>query len=144
MKTKQTQRGIEYDLEIVSFHNGNKTSTFEVLATVENCTKTFEIEVDNYGLPFTYDDADEAELDLTEVEQWADSTEISWAVSEIQKKCIIKSVDNKYYAYTVYTNDTFVITIMVFEKVVGHIGNVVEAYNLKGLEQVNDWLVLNK
>lgn len=143
MKTKQTQRGIEYDLEIVSFHNGNKTTTFEVLATVENGSKSFEIEEEHHGNPFTYDDVNEAELDLTEVEQWADATEISWAVSEIQKKCIMKSVDNKYYAYTVYTNDTFTVSVMVFEKVVGHIGNVVEAYNLKGLEQVNEFLNSN-
>ena len=143
MKTKKTQRGIEYDLEIVSFHNGNKVTEFEVLVTVENGTKTFLIEVENHGHPFTYDDADEAELDLTEVEQWADATEISWAVSAIQEKCIIKSVDNKYYAYTVYTNDTFTVSVMVFEKVVGHIGSVVESYNLKGLEQVNEFLNRN-
>ena len=144
MKTKQTQRGIEYDLEIVSFHNGNKTTTFEVLATVENGSETFEIEVEHYGHPFTYDDVNEAELDLTEVEQWADDTEISFLVSEIQKTCINKSTVNKYYAYTVYTNDTFTVSVMVFEKVLGHIGNVLESVNLKGVSQVNDWLVLNK
>lgn len=136
----KTKRNIEYDLEIVSFHNGNKTTTFEVLATVENGSETFEIEVEHHGQPFTQDDVNEAELDLTEVEQWADATEISWAVSAIQYYCVMKSVDNKYYAYTVYTNDTFTISVMVFEKVVVHIGNVVESYNLKGLEQVNEFL----
>lgn len=143
METKQTQRGIEYDLEIVSFHNWNRTTTFEVLATVENGSEVFYIDVDNQGYHFVFDDYDEAALDFTEVEQWADATDISWAVGEIQKKCIMKSFDNKHYAYTVHTNDTFVITIMVFEKFLGSLSNVVETYHLTGLEQVNDFLSEN-
>lgn len=143
MKTKQTQRGIEYDLDVVSFYNEPRTTSIYVLATVENGQEEFLFEIENHGEKMTADEVDEVDIEMEEIEKWADATEIGWATSEIQKWCIDKTTEDKYWSFSVYTNNNFIISVFAMSKSNGCIGGVVEDHTMIGIEEVNDFLNCN-
>jgi len=142
----KTQRNIEYDLEAIEYSNFNTTSIIKVLVTCENGYKEFILEFDNkYGGIYEHniqeflDDAD-----LTEIENWVDETEIGWAVGEIQKWCIRKSDSDKYYSFSVHTLNTFSIAVICLESNgLSLTGKVISSEILIGLDQVNDFLIIN-
>lgn len=143
MKTKQTQRGIEYDLEVVSFRNNPRTTEIYVLATVENGQEEFLFEFENHGEKPTADEIDEVDIEMEEIDKWADATEIGWATSAIQKWCIDKTNEDVYWSFSVYTNDNFMISVFAMRKSNGCIGGVVEDHTMIGIEEVNDFLNQN-
>lgn len=143
----KTQRNIEYDLEVIEYSNFNTTSNIKVLVTCENGDKEFFLDFDNQYGDINEDNINQFidDADLTEIENWVDETEIGFAVAEIQKWCIRKSELGKYYSFSVFTFNNFSIVINCMESSRLFVtGKTISSEILKGLDQVNDFLALNK
>ena len=130
----KTKRGIEYDLEVYSFDG--KFVCLEV--TCENGTTEIyhavtRQEYDTYNETYNIDYLN---LNFDEIERWVDATEISWAVSEVTKVCLMKG----YSACNISTNNEgFKISLLQCDNDV-----IVTLIDLTSIEQVNDWLCMNK
>lgn len=143
----ETKRNIGYDLEAISYHNGNTTTTIEVLVTCEEGDKTFYLEFCNKYLKCNDDNIQEFinDADLTEIENWVDETTIGYLTSEVQKWCIRNSELGQYYSFSVNTFNNCMISVVGMESDrLGVIGKTFFTATLVGEEQIKEFLRLNK
>lgn len=103
MKTFKTNKGIEFDVEVISIFNGSKESTIEILATCQTGYKSFNIDIKNYGESIqVFSESEIEESDLSEVFKWVDSETIAYLSSELAKACVIRSNEQFYYQFNIY------------------------------------------
>lgn len=143
----ETKRNIGYDLEAISYHNGNTTTTIEVLATCEEGSKTFYLDFCNKHLKCNDDNINDFidDADLTEIETWVDETTIGYLSSELQKWCIRKTETGKYYSFSMFTFNTVscVVNGMESDRLCLN-GKTFFSNHLVGEEQIKEFLRLNK
>ncbi len=94
MKTLKTLLGIEYDLDF-SFSNGEVTVT----ATVENGSSEFYFDVTegDYNEFERTGELDYITTDLSEIEEWANTTETGYFASFFNEYCVVNSNESEYW-----------------------------------------------
>lgn len=103
MKTFKTNKGIEFDVEVISIFNGNSESTIEILATCQTGYKSFDISIKNYGESIqVFPESEIEESDLSDVFKWVDSETIAYLSSELAKACVIRSNEQFYYQFNAH------------------------------------------
>lgn len=134
MKTYKTLRGIEFDLEVLSYSR----DIVHVLATCEEGSNDFDVK-----LPCNYYDEYDGwvdECDMTEVYQWVDEATASFIAGEAARLCLRNSINNEYHSFNLNTISRFSIEItsMEFENQV--IGHVIDHRTAYGEEKIKELL----
>ena len=135
----KTNRGIEYDLEIIE--SGNKSIT--VMAICEDGSKEFTF---NYPYEFDRhmteavenDDFDYLIDDFSEIERFVDATTLQFIAGEIAKLCVNKSNDLEHWSFSISTLGSIKVTIMQSSLHGDGCLSVLEKYYAEGQDSIND------
>lgn len=135
----KTNRGIEYDLEIIE--SGNKSIT--VMAICEDGSKEFTF---NYPYEFDRhmteavenDDFDYLIDDYSEIEKFVDATTLQFIAGEIAKLCVNKSNNSEHWSFSISTLGAIKVTIIQSAVFGGGIMQVLEKYYAEGQDAIND------